>query len=192
MSKSKTYTVEFKRKRKGKTNYKKRLNYISSNKLRLVVRPSIKNMVVQIVKFNPKGDNVLYTAKSNELRKLGWKYSTGNIPAAYLTGLMLGSKAKEKVKEAIVDFGLSSLVKKSRIYAALRGVIDSGINVPHSGEILPDDNQISGKKISDYSELLSKNKGRYEKQFSKLLKENVDPKEIVKNFEEVKTKVMKK
>lgn len=192
MSKSKTFTVGFKRKRKGKTNYKKRLGYIKSDKLRLVIRSSLKNIVVQIVKFNPEGDNVLFTAKSTELAKIGWKYPTGNIPAAYLTGLLLGNKAKGEVKEAITDFGLGSLVKKSKIYAALRGVLDSGINVPHSGEILPDDDQISGKKISDFAGLLSKDNEKYNKQFSKLLKNNVKPEDIIKNFEEVKAKVMKK
>jgi len=187
MSKSKTFTVGFKRKRKGKTNYNKRINYIRSNKIRLVVRPSLKNIVVQLIKFESKGDKVLFTAKSTELIKLGWKQSTGNIPAAYLTGLLLGFKSKEKVKEAIVDFGLSSLVKKSRIYTALKGVLDAGIEIPHSGDILPDENQISGKKISEYAELLSKNQEKYKKQFS-----NVDPKEIIQNFEEVKSKVIKK
>ena len=47
MSKNKTYTVKFRRKREGKTDYKKRIKYISSGKTRIVIRVSNNNIKVQ-------------------------------------------------------------------------------------------------------------------------------------------------
>jgi large subunit ribosomal protein L18 len=83
------------------------------------------------------------------LKKIGWT-KTGNVPAAYLTGLLAGKKAKEKnVTEAVLDLGLQTSTKGSRIYAALKGVLDAGINVPHSKDILPSEDRIIGKHISE-------------------------------------------
>ncbi len=143
-----TYTVKLKRKAEGKTDYKKRLNLLLAEKPRLVIRKSVDNISAQIINYEPDGDKILATAHSSSLKKLGWKHSTGNIPASYLTGLMLGKKVKGKVKEAILDIGLQKSVKGSRIYSCLKGVIDAGINVPHEAGILPDAKRISGEHIS--------------------------------------------
>ena len=110
-------------------------------------------MYLQIVKFEYKGDKVLFSATSKNLEKLGWKAGTGNTPSAYLTGLMLGTKVKDKVKEVIPDFELNSSIKGSRIYASLKGVIDSGLKVPCSEEIFPGEDRINGKSISDFGGL---------------------------------------
>jgi len=126
--KQKTYNVQKRRKRTGKTNYKKRLKLLLSHKLRLVVRPALKNITVQIVEYHPKGDKVVASANARELEKLGWKFNKGNLPAAYLTGLLAGTRAKEKgIKEAILDVGLNSSTKGSRIFACLKGTIDAGL-----------------------------------------------------------------
>jgi large subunit ribosomal protein L18 len=45
--------------------------------------------------------------------------------------------------------GLNISTKGSRIYAALKGVLDSGIKVPHSEDILPSEDRIKGKHISE-------------------------------------------
>jgi len=143
------YLMQLKRRRKNKTNYKKRLALLKSEGTRLVIRKSLSNIFVQFVNFDPKGDKTVACAFSTELRKLGWN-KTGNIPAAYLTGLLAGKKAKEKkVDNAILDLGLQTSTKGSRLYAALKGVIDSGINVPHSEDILPSEDRILGKHISE-------------------------------------------
>ncbi len=87
--------VEYRRKRKGKTNYKKRLNLLLSNKPRLVIRKTLTNTIAQIVNYDENGDKTIISAKSSELTKIGWKMNTGNIPAAYLTGMLLAKKSKE-------------------------------------------------------------------------------------------------
>jgi len=141
--------VSFKRRREEKTNYKKRLALLKSEKARLVIRKSLSNISVQFINFKPTGDETLVSAVSTELKKFGWAKG-GNIPAAYLTGLLAGKKAKEKnIKEAVLDLGLQTSTKGSRLYAALKGVLDSGVNVPHSKDILPSEERINGKHISE-------------------------------------------
>src|SRR3972149_5227263 len=123
--------IQFRRRRKQKTNLNKRLALLKSGKTRLVVRRRLNNISVQFINYNKEGDKTIASAFSPELKKYGWNFSNGNIPAAYLTGLLAGFKAKARVKTAILDAGLQTSTKGSRIYSALKGVIDSGINVPH-------------------------------------------------------------
>ena len=190
MRRTKTYNVPFRRKREGKTNYKKRMKLLLANKLRLVIRHSLKNMCAKIIDYNPKGDIVLVSASASKLKEHGWKYNTGNLPAAYLTGLLLGTEAAKKdIREVILDIGLHSSVKGSRIFACLKGVVDAGIKVPHSKDVLPDDSRIKGEHIAKYASQLKKDKESYEKRFSNYVKSNADPEQLVSNFEEVKNKL---
>ena len=116
-----------------RTNYKKRLRILMSNKVRLVVRKSLKNLQVSLIDYSAKGDKILFTINSTALGKLGWKFDCGNIPSAYLTGMLAGKKAIEKgVKEAVLDLGFNTPSKGSRLYAALAGAIDAGLKIPFS------------------------------------------------------------
>ncbi len=144
-----SYLIQFKRRKKKKTDYKKRLALIKSGKTRLVIRKSLSNISIQFINFKNKGDETIASANSTELKKLGWN-KTGNVPAAYLTGLLAGKKARDKkIEEAIIDLGIQTSTKGSRLYAALKGVLDSGIKIPHSEDILPSEKRIKGKHISE-------------------------------------------
>jgi len=191
MVKDKIRPVQFRRKRERKTNYKKRISLLTSGKPRLVIRRSLCNINLQIIEYKPDGDNIILSANSKELVKLGYNLNRGNIPAAYLTGLLLGQKAKKKaVKGAILDIGLNTHIKGSRIYAALKGVVDSGLKVPCSEEIFPPEERINGAHISNYAEKLKKeNKEMYEKQFSSYIKNKAE--DIKKQFNDVKDNIMK-
>ena len=170
----------YKRKLKRRTNYRKRISLLKSGKLRLVIRKSLKNIWAQIIQFNPDGDRVLLSAHSKELEKYGWKVSKRNIPSAYLTGLLLGIKAKQKdIKEIIPDVGLYRSIRGSVIYALLKGAIDAGLNISHSKEIFPTEERIKGKHIVDY----------YNKNKEKFTKHN--PENLQKEFEGVKSKILK-
>ena len=131
--------IDFRRKKQGKTDYRRRLKLLSNKKLRLVVRRSLKNIVVQIVEYSSKGDKILVSTSSKELEKqFGWKFSRTNLPASYLTGYLLGKKAvKLDVKEAILDIGFAESTKDSKLYSALKGVLDAGLKIPCSKDILP-------------------------------------------------------
>src|SRR5512136_1398260 len=96
------YRVPLRRRREKKTDYQARKGFVVSGRPRLVARSSLKNTVAQIVSAKPNGDIVLASAHSRELvNKYGWKGATGNVPAAYLTGLLCGLKAKKNgVSEA--------------------------------------------------------------------------------------------
>lgn len=143
-------TVPYRRKREGKTNYKKRLEYLKSKRVRLVIRRTNKHVVMQLVSYDPDGDHVLVGVTSRQLEKHGWKHSGKNISACYLTGLLLAQKAKEKkVTEAIVDLGLQTPIKGSRLYAALKGSIDGGLDIPAKEDVFPSEERINGAHLTD-------------------------------------------
>lgn len=191
MKNSGIYTVQFRRKREGITNYRKRLKILASNKPRLVVRKSLKSIQAAIVIYDKKGDAVKASSHSSNLKELGWVYGTGNLPAAYLVGFLLGKRTGAKFSEAILDIGLNKSVKGSRVYAVLAGAIDAGLKVPHSKEILPSKERIIGKHIADYWNLLKKDEKLFKRQFSHCIKSGNDAKNIVENFEEVKNNINK-
>jgi len=147
MAQKKIFTVPFRRKRLGKTDYKKRLGLLKSKTLRLVVRRSNKHIVAQLVKYADKGDVIINSVSSNNLKKYGWDKSTGSIPAAYLVGLLIGKMSKGQV--AILDLGLQIPVSGSRLYAVLKGAVDSGLKINYSEEVIPTEDRLSGKHISD-------------------------------------------
>ncbi len=152
MARSKIKAVSHRRKRERKTDYKKRLKLLLARKPRIVIRKSLKNTWLQIVEYVPSGDKIVLSVHSSELKKHGWKAGCGNIPAAYLTGFLLGKKAAEKnIKECILDMGLYASIKGNRIYAALKGAVDAGINVPFSEEIAPPEERIKGAHIADFA-----------------------------------------
>lgn len=183
--------VGFRRKRKGLTNYKKRLKLLLSHKPRLVVRKSSRNICAQIIEYGKEGDKVLISVNSGHLDKLGWKCSKGNVPSSYLVGLLIGKKAKEKgIKDVVLDMGLQKSIRGSRIYALLKGVLDAGIIAPHSKDMLPSEERIKGAHIAKYaSELKNKGEG-YKKRFGCYIKNNIEPALINKYFEETKNKIL--
>ncbi len=192
MAKDAHYRVPFRRRREGKTDYKTRKALILSKKPRLVVRGSLQNIIAQIVVAKPEGDEVHVSAYSRELaREHGWKAPRGNIPAAYLTGLLCGLKAKVKgIKEAILDIGLHSPSKEARVFAALKGALDAGINIPYSEEKIPDEKRISGEHIAEYAKILASNTEIYQSRFSKYLEQKLPPENLPKHFAEIKNKIL--
>jgi large subunit ribosomal protein L18 len=131
-----------------KTDYKSRLALLKSEKPRLVIRKTNRYMIAQIVESDIAQDKTLFKISSKDLLGNKWpKESPGSLkslPAAYLTGLQLGSLAKSKLenKEIILDIGMQRSIPKSRIYAVLKGVIDSGIKINHDKEMLPSEEKV--------------------------------------------------
>ncbi len=185
------YELKLKRRRSGQTDYRKRLKTLLSRKPRLVVRKSLKHIRVQLASYDPKGDKITATAFSSELKKFGWEYSTNSLPASYLTGLLCGLRAKHNgISEAVLDIGISTPIKGSKLYAALKGAIDSGLGIPANPEIFPTDSRIKGEHIAAYSSKLKKeNPEKYKKRFSAHLNKNLDPEKIPQIFEQVKKKI---
>jgi len=179
-----------KRKKQGKTDYGQRLRLISSGKTRLVVRKTNKNILLQFTNYSPEGDLVVVSANTNELKDYGWNGAKRNSYCAYLVGLLAGFKAvKKDVKSAVLDLGLNKSIKGNILYAALKGVLDSGIIIPHSKEVLPKDERIKGMHTANYAKKLGDQK---EKIFSGYLKNKINPEELPKVLEEVKKKIIEK
>lgn len=145
------YRQHFRRRREGKTNYKKRLQLLLSGKPRLVVRVTNTRVIVQLAEFGKAGDRVIAQADSRELKKLGWKHAVKNIPSAYLTGVLAGRKAAaKKVKKAVPDIGLHTPSRGARAFAALKGAADSGMKIELGKERLPSEDRLRGGHIEAY------------------------------------------
>ncbi|HLC50982.1 MAG TPA: 50S ribosomal protein L18 [archaeon] len=178
------FRIQHRRRREERTDFGQRLAQLKSGEARVVIRRSLYGVNVQFIKYKKEGDQVVCVAGSSDLKKLGWKAPIGNLPAAYLIGMIAGAKAKKAgVSSAIADMGLYRSTKGSRLYATLKGVIDAGVNVPHSKEIFPSDERIKGKHIADYASAADK------AMFSKYSAAGVKPQDIAKHFEEVKMKI---
>lgn len=185
------YCVPFRRRRSGKTDFRKRKAMIFSGRSRLVTRTAINNIRAQIIAPKPEGDVVLVSAHSHELTKsFGWKAPTGNLPAAYLTGYLCGVKAKsEGIDEAILDIGLNSPTRGARIFAVLKGALDAGMDIPHTEEKLPEAKRIAGEHVSKYAKDLASTPEEYQARFSGYLERKLPPEELQKHVADTKAKI---
>ena len=113
----------------------------------ITVNVTNENTQVQVLKPEMSGDKVIASAHSRNLLEKGWKGSRKNIPAAYLTGYIAGKKALEKgAKDAILYTGTRKYTQ--RMAAALKGVIDAGVEVPADSETFPPDERINGEHLA--------------------------------------------
>jgi len=159
--------LQFRRRREGKTNYRKRLALLKSGKPRVIVRKSNKYIRVQFALYDYNGDKIVASAMSSDLKKYGWQYSCSNTPAAYLTGLLAGKRAlKRGIEEGVLDIGLHTPRKGAKVFAALKGVVDAGIDVPYGEEILPSEDRLYGKHIDEkIAEVVEKIKNKIEEEY---------------------------
>ncbi len=184
------YNLPYRRRRNGTTDYASRKRLVLSGLPRLVVRPASKHITVQVIEAKAKGDVVLASAHSSELRKYSWRGAGGNVPAAYLTGSLAGYRARTKgVQTAVLDIGTRPVSIGSRMFAAMTGAVDSGLKVPHGDEILTAKDRLRGEHIAAFGKLLSQKPDLYQKRFSNYLKQNLKPEEIPAHFEEVREKI---
>jgi large subunit ribosomal protein L18 len=146
------YSQILRRLREEKTNYRKRRHLLMGRRDYITVQISNENTLVQIHKPEMQGDKVLASAHSRYLLGKGWKGSRKNIPAAYLTGYIAGKKALGKgVKAAVLYSGTRRYTQ--RMAAALKGVIDAGLEVPADSETFPNDERITGKHLKLQNEV---------------------------------------
>lgn len=184
-----TGKIPHRRRREKKTDYKNRYALLKSGKCRLIVRRHHNNIKLQAIEWKEDGDHTLAQVNSDDLEEYGWKGHSGNIPAAYLSGLLLGYKAKEEgIEEMILDIGLQITSSESSIYASVKGVNDAGVDVPVGQEMLPDEDRIKGKHIEYIAENMDQS--TKEDQFSSIIDSGLDPENITENFEEVKENII--
>jgi len=156
------------RRREAKTDFPARLALLKSGKPRIVVRRTNRYILAQIIKSETAKDKVLFGVNSKDLIALGWPADSSgslkNRTAAYLTGYALASKAVASgVKSAVADLGLHRNIHKSRIYAVIKGAIDTGLVIPCGKEALPEEKDLSTDKemISMLSKIKTKLGGKH-------------------------------
>ncbi len=153
MAHGKNQRLRFKRRRDGETDYRRRMKLLRGETPRAVVRISNTQTICQLVEFNPDGDIVIASVNGKALvDKYLWPEdaSRKSIPASYLTGFALAKNAMSSGHEsAILDIGLSASSKGSRVFAALKGMIDAGLEIPHGEDVLPDEDRINGMHIDE-------------------------------------------
>ncbi len=181
-----SYINTLKRIREGKTDYKKRKALLIGKHIFAAVRISNENIQIQITKPKVEGDHVLVSAHSRELLKYGWKGSRNSLPACYLTGLLVGLKASSKGIDRCVLYINKRF--SSRVAAAVKGMLDAGLDIPINENVIPSNERISGKHIKDYA--LSLDKDMYRSKFSRLLASGFKPEDYPDHFNSIKNVIM--
>lgn len=144
------YQLPFRRRREQKTDYMQRKKLLKSGKPRAVVRLSNNHTRVHLSHYERDGDRNTAQTVSKELEDYGWEHHTGNLPAAYLTGYLAGHKADSE--EAVLDLGLKEMNKGGKMFAALKGIIDAGVDIPAGEDIFPEESRIRGEHIKEMSD----------------------------------------
>lgn len=140
------HDLHLRRRREGRTNYKKRLELLKSGEHRAVVRMSNKHARVQLVAYAPDGDETVLSAVSQQLEEYGWDHNTGNLPAAYLTGFLAGHRAlADGINTVVPDLGVYDQQYASRYYAAVKGLQDAGLDIEIGETALPSQDRITGE-----------------------------------------------
>jgi large subunit ribosomal protein L18 len=160
--------VSKRRRKENKTDYLKRLKLLKSEKPRIVFRKTNKYIIAQYVVSKEAQDKIDFGITSKELTKYGWpesaKGSLKSVTASYLLGYLIGKRIiKNKLAEPIIDFGMIPALHKSKVFAFIKGIIDSGIKTNCKKEAFPEEARIKGEHL--------KNKIKFEEIKSKITKE---------------------
>jgi large subunit ribosomal protein L18 len=150
MSTGPNYRVPFRRRRQGKTDYRVRLRLLKSGEPRAVVRLTDRRVRVALVTYDPSGDRVLAAADSRELGRVEFPPgSLASTPAAYLTAYLAGLRAKAGgAASAVLDAGLRRPTEGGRLSAALKGLLDAGIAIPHGESGFPSSERLNGTHLA--------------------------------------------
>ena len=147
------YSKILRRLREEKTNYKKRGTMLMGKRDFITVHITNENTLVQVLKPGMTGDTVVSSAHSRYLLGKGWKGSRKSVSAAYLTGYLAGKKALGKgATDAILYTGTKRYTQ--RMAAALKGVIDAGVQVPANEETFPSNERINGEHLTVKNDIL--------------------------------------
>jgi large subunit ribosomal protein L18 len=180
------YRVQYRRRRENKTDYVTRRALVTTGVPRLVVRVSNRNVIAQVTNAEIQGDYVIAQATSRDLGQFGWKAGGKNTSAAYLVGYLAAKRALEAgIERANLDIGLKRATPGGKVFAAAKGAIDAGLNIPCDSDIVPLNERVSGSVIAEYAEQLE-DPLEYEKRFSVYLRRGLRPEELPAHFEEVK------
>ena len=150
------------RRRENRTDYLKRLKLLKGRKPRIVFRKTNKYIIVQYVSSKEAQDKIEFGVSSRILLKYGMPKEGGlkSIPASYLLGYYFGKRIiKEKIEKPIIDFGMTEKIHKNKIYAFIKGTIDSGLKISCKEEAFPSEERIKGEHLKNkipFAEILKR------------------------------------
>ncbi|XP_068665625.1 large ribosomal subunit protein uL18-like [Aristolochia californica] len=191
-------------------------NKYSTPKYRFVVRFTNKDIIAQISSATIAGDIVVAAAYSHELPRYGLEVGLTNYAAAYCTGLLVARRVLKMLKmddkyegnveatgedysveptegrrpfRALLDVGLLRTTTGNRVFGALKGALDGGIDIPHSDKrfagFKKDDKQLDaevhrkylyGGHVAAYMRTLMEDEPeKYQSHFSEYIKRGIDP-----------------
>ncbi|KAJ4730315.1 60S ribosomal protein L5 [Melia azedarach] len=201
-------------------------NKYNTPKYRFVVRFTNKDIIAQIVSANIVGDTVLASAYAHELPQYGLKVGLTNYAAAYCTGLLLARRVLKKLEmddeyegnveatgedfsveptenrrpfRALLDVGLLKTTTGNRVFGALKGALDGGLDIPHSDKrfagFSKDSKQLDaevhhkyiyGGHVAAYMRTLMEDEPeKYQSHFSEYLKSGVEPDSMEEMYKKV-------
>lgn len=161
--------VQKRRRREKKTDYLKRLKLLKSGKPRVIFRRTNSYIISQYIESKEAKDKIIMSIDSRKLIDYGWpkefKGSLKSIPASYLTGYLIGKQIKTKNLETpILDIGMVQALHKTKVYAFIKGLIDSGLEISCKEEAFPEQERIEGKNLkSDFSNKFNEIKSQIDK-----------------------------
>jgi len=140
-------------------------NKYKTPKYRFVVRVTNRDVITQIIAADLTHDVVIAAAYSHELPRYGIKLGLTNYAACYATGLLLARRVNSKFGlkfegqtkvdgedfnvepsedeeapkpfKALLDVGLARTTSGARVFGALKGATDGGIDIPHNDHRYP-------------------------------------------------------
>merc|ERR1712168_1431088 len=199
-------------------------NKYNTPKYRMIVRFTNKDIVCQIAYARIHGDVIVESAYSHELPEYGVKVGLTNYAAAYCTGLLIARrilhkfglneiyKGQEEANgedysvedvdgeagafRAYLDIGLARTSTGAKIFGALKGAVDGGLDIPHSNKRFPGydaeskeynpevhKGHILGNHVSGYMQhLLEEDEEAYKRQFSQFVKEGITADSVEKMY----------
>jgi large subunit ribosomal protein L5e len=201
-------------------------NKYQTPKYRFVVRISNRDIVCQIFSSDMTHDVCLASAYAHELKRYGISLGLTNYAAAYATGLLLARRVNEKLKldyvgqeeidgedfnveadpegkrpfKAFMDVGLARTSTGAKIFGALKGACDGGLDIPHNDRRFPGTQQsgksyeadpetvksyIFGGNVQQYMEALKEDdEDMYKKQFSQYIAADIGPDDLEDMYDE--------
>ena len=192
-------------------------NKYNTPKYRMIVRFSNKDVICQIAYAKIEGDVIVCAAYAHELPQYGVKVGLTNYAAAYCTGLLLARRVLKKFSldsiyegqtevdggefsvedvdgqpgafRCYLDAGLVRTSTGARVFGAMKGAVDGGLDMPHSMKRFPGydsetqefsaevhRDHIFGKHVANYMRVLQEeDEDQFKQQFSQYIKNGITP-----------------
>jgi len=208
-------------------------NKYNTPKYRMIVRCSNKDITCQIAYARLEGDRIVAAAYSHELPNYGVKVGLTNYAAAYCTGLLLARRVLKKMNldsayegnteingehymvednadgpgafRACLDVGLARTTTGAKIFGAMKGAADGGLDIPHSEKRFPGYDKeasefnadvhrahIFGQHVADYMKSLAEeDEEAFKRQFSRFIKNGVTAESVEEMYKNAHAAIRK-